>query len=47
MYKNFGNKFIALMACMSALGGKTSAMNMNKNEVKNPQTLMAVGGGSF
>ncbi len=41
-------KSIALfLACASVLGdGKTSAMNSNKNQVKNSQSLTAVGGGA-
>jgi hypothetical protein len=47
MRENFRNKFAVFMACASVLAGKTSAMNMNKNDIKNPQNLGAVRGGRF
>ena len=41
----FNRKKIAVALAFAALfGNKTSAMNSNKNQVKNPQTLAAVGG---
>jgi len=44
MRKNFRNKCVAFMVFASVLGNKTSAMDSNKNQVKSPQTLGAVGG---
>ena len=41
-------KQIALVLTLaSVLGGKTSAMNANRNQAKSSQSLGAVGGGSF
>ena len=44
----FDRKKIAVtLAFASLFGGKTQAMNTIKNGAKSPQTLGAVGGGSF
>ena len=42
MKKFSRNKIALLLACMSALGNKASAMNTKKTQ--NPQTVAAVGG---
>jgi len=42
----FNRKKVAVaLAFMALFGSKSSAMNTNKNQVKSPQTLGAVGGG--